>query len=104
MKFFSVAQKDAFCKFVLISTIENKTFKTIHKLYHIIQLGMRPTAPWPTRGMPSQSPISEGFSAWHSLNLTSDTRPNLSHVTNFSTGSIIFTKSYQDVLTIESRF
>ena len=48
--------------------------------YHIIQLGKCPTAPWPTRGMPSQSFIGEGFSVWHSLNQTSDTRPNLSHV------------------------
>ena len=29
----------------------------------------------------SQSLIGKGFSAWHSLILTSDTRPNLSHVT-----------------------
>ena len=46
--------------------------------YYIKKLGRCPKAPWPSGGMPSRWRLFRR----HSLNLTSDTRPNLSHVTS----------------------
>ena len=63
-------------------------------MYHIIQLGKCPTAPWPTRGMPSQSLIGEGFSAWHSLNLTSVTN----HFVLYQSLRIWLIQTFREVL------